>query len=262
MKNKLRYFLSILNHHLNPYQYNEKYYTDTFLVNSPYNTNYEPKLINRVIYVFWTGNNPLTENRLKGLEVLKSLAGVKIELITPDNLKDFILPDYPLHPAYEYLSFVHRSDYLRCYFMHHYGGGYSDIKPCQYSWLPMFEKLETSTAWLISYPELRKKDLGAWQLHRARNHMIRYLSQITGNCCYICRPYSPLTTEWYTELHRRLDEKYELVKENAGNIWGDNEGYPFVWTELWGDIYHPLVLKYMKFTLKDKRLRPVLVDYR
>lgn len=126
----------------------------------------------------------------------------------------------------------------------------------------MFEKLEHSSAWLIGYPEVRKRDLGAWYFHYVKKHMTRYLSQITGNGCYICRPYSPLTTEWYAELHHRLDEKYELVKQNAGNMWGDNEGYPFAWTEVGGDIVHPLVLKYMRFTLKDARLRPILTNYR
>ena len=40
----------------------------------------------------------------------------------------FIHPQYPIHPAYNFLSNIHRSDYLRCYFMHILGGGYADIK--------------------------------------------------------------------------------------------------------------------------------------
>lgn len=97
MKDKLRYYLSIINHHINPYQYDEKYYLDTFLVNYPYNTDYKPQPINRTIYVFWTGNNSLTENRIRSLEALKAISEVQVELVTPNRLKDFILPNYPLH---------------------------------------------------------------------------------------------------------------------------------------------------------------------
>ena len=32
-----------------------------------------------------------------------------------------------VHPAYEYLSLVHRSDYLRCELLHRYGGLYADL---------------------------------------------------------------------------------------------------------------------------------------
>lgn len=247
---------------VNPFVYDENNYKGTFLTNHPYNTLCELKDIKQVIYVFWTGNNPMTENRLQSLKNLKTRSGIEIQLITPENVQNFILPDYPLHPAYEYLSLVHRSDYLRCYFMHHFGGGYSDLKSCQHSWSPIFDKLQKSSAWLIGYPELRKTDLGARDLPQVRKNMVSYLSQITGNGAYICRAYTPFTTEWYAELHQRLDAKYEIVKQNPGNVWGDNTGYPFQWSELNGDITHPLILKYMQFTLKDERLRPILTNYR
>jgi hypothetical protein len=57
------------------------------------------------------------------------------------------LPEYPLHPAFKYLSYVHKSDYLRSYFMHFYGGGYADIK--KYSsnnnWKECFNLLNSNT---------------------------------------------------------------------------------------------------------------------
>ena len=83
------------------------------------------------IYCFWTGTNEMNETRLNGLNKLRSVSGCNVVLITPDNLNDFLIE--PLHPAYKYLSLVHRSDYLRAYFMHYHGGGYSDIKPGKYS---------------------------------------------------------------------------------------------------------------------------------
>lgn len=262
MKDSFRYYLSYINHILFPYQYDEQKYQNNFLVNLPYIIDCELKPINRVIYIFWTGNNPLTENRLNSIGILQQKSGVEVKLITPNNLSQYILTHAPLHPAYEYLSLNHRSDYLRCYFMHHYGGGYSDIKACQYSWLPMFEKLEKSQAWMIGYNEKRKMDLGARQYPNIRKEMSKYVSQIIGNGAYIFRPNTPFTTEWIHELHQRLDIHHQVLVQNRGNMWGNNEGYPLTWTQLGGDIVHPLALKYMNFTLKDKRLRPILTNYR
>lgn len=263
MKDILRYYLSHINHRLSPYQYDESKYEDTFLANSPYITNCKLHPIDRVIYVFWTGDNPMTQNRLNSMEVLKKKSGVEIKLITPENLSQYILPNAPLHPAYEYLSLNHRSDYLRCYFMHYYGGGYSDIKECQFSWLPMFDRLENSQAWLIGYPETRKMDLAGSPYQKIRKtEMVKYISQMVGNGSYIFRKNTPFTTEWIKELHQRLDRHYDKLLKHRGNTWGDNQGYPITWAGIGGDVVHPLALKYMKFTLKDKRLRPVLINYR
>ena len=80
------------------------------------------------IYIFWTGDNEMSENRKKSIENLKNTCECNIILVTPLNLKSYILSSQPLHEAYQYLSYTHKSDYLRTYFMHFIGGGYSDIK--------------------------------------------------------------------------------------------------------------------------------------
>ena len=76
----------------------------------------------KVIYCFWTGDNPLTENRKNGLNSLVEKSKIKVVLITPDNLGNYILPDFPLHPAYHYLSYI--PDLFRllsCDLKHHNG---------------------------------------------------------------------------------------------------------------------------------------------
>jgi hypothetical protein len=80
------------------------------------------------IYCFWTGDNEMSQNRLDGLHNLQTVSECEVILVTPQNLNQYILPDAPLHPGYKYLSETHKADYLRTYFMHFYGGGYSDIK--------------------------------------------------------------------------------------------------------------------------------------
>jgi hypothetical protein len=43
---------------------------------------------------------------------------------------------------------------------------------------------------------------------------------------------------------------------------GDNPGYPLKWTELLGNIFHPLCLKYHKNLLYANELRYTTAPYR
>ena len=90
---------------------------------------------NYTTYCWWTGDNELSENRKKSLETMKIAPGGNIVFIDKNNLKDYILTEHPLHEGYQYLSPIQKGDYLKCYFMHHYGGGYSDIKQTSKPWM-------------------------------------------------------------------------------------------------------------------------------
>ena len=138
------------------YDYDILKYSDTFLAENSLleDRDFKNEKINRVIYVFWTGTNSLTPNRLAGLKSLEDRAGIEVKLVTPQNLKNYIKEEDPLPEAYQYMSLNHKSDYLRSYFMHHYGGGYADIKTYFHSWKQAFEQLENSDAYIIGYPEI------------------------------------------------------------------------------------------------------------
>lgn len=244
------------------YRYASEKYCNTFLVHDNNPAMPELKPTPKVIYCFWTGDNELTANRIKGLQRMEAETEMPLKLITPHNLHGYILPEHPLHPGYEFLSAVHRSDYLRCYFMHHYGGGYSDIKPPTASWVNAFLKLDESSKWVAGYPEIGKRVVAKVKDENIKRDLKKYWPLLIGNGSYICRPYTPFTYDWYAELHKRMDMYYDDLKKNPGNIWGDNEGYPIPWTNILGEIFHPLCLKYHKQLIKDKSLMPVLTDYR
>lgn len=42
--------------------------------------------INHKIYCFWTGDNPLTQNRINGLETMRKNLGVEIDFIDNKSL--------------------------------------------------------------------------------------------------------------------------------------------------------------------------------
>lgn len=252
---------------LHPYHYDAERYAGSFLEKPcqfPYSDDLD-KQIDRVIYIFWTGDNEITPNRLEGIKSLEKVSGVEVKLITSKNLPDYFKDDDPLPEAYQYLSFVHRADYLRSYFMYHYGGGYGDIKTYYHSWIPAFEKLEQSAAYVIGYPEISfegaaNHDIREGNLKNDLHYHWRYL---IGNGSYICRPHTRFTAEWHTEAKRRLiNLTDELRKHPATDPFGKNCDYPVKWSGLLGSIFHPLCLKYKDYLLKDKALMPSFENYR
>lgn len=266
--NVLLYLRKILRynyHKLSPYKYKDSKYNSIFLDNP---LKYKSEIffsekIDRIIYCFWTGTNEITENRKEGLEALNKYSGVEVKLIKPDNLDEYILGNYPLHPAYQYLSLVHKSDYLRCYFMYHYGGGYSDIKKNKNNWVDIFQELDDNNFfYLAGYPEFDPLQMGGKGLNSDLDKDIfRYFRLCIGNCGFICKPYSPYVAEWYQELHRKLDLMYDDLKLNPGIERGFNKGYPVAWFDILSKIMVPLSLKYNKHILYDKRLMPDFNDY-
>lgn len=204
---------------------------------------------NNTVYCFWTGTNELTENRKRCLAQLQQTCGCNVILVTPSNLQNYILPDHPLHPAYEYLSLTHKADYLRTYFMHFHGGGYSDIKQTTGSWIHAFKELNsTDDKWISGYPEVP--------------HGVAYgpvtdkWRELIGNGAYICKPRTLLTTEWYNEMIALLDTRLERLKrfpathpQEQGNQADDYLGYPIEWNEMLGRIFHKVAYKYKEHLL-------------
>lgn len=212
------------------------------------------------IYVFWTGNNPLSQNRKDSIEQLKNVSGCEIIVVTPQNLQSYILPKEPLHPAYEYLCLTHKADYLRTYFMNFYGGGYSDIKKTKGSWVSSFEELNNDdTKWVIGYQE------EVWSLtHKPYRELANYL---IGNCAYICKPNTAFTNKWYNAMMKLMDEKLEALKLSPAmhpqdSYEGSNGRYPIRWEEMLGDIFHRQVFQYHKHILYTLPSPVFGVEYR
>ena len=250
-----------------PYHYDAKRYEGTFL-EKPSSFEYSEEFVNkvdRVIYIFWTGDNEITPNRLEGIKSLEKVCGVEVKLVTPKNLQEYIKKDDPLPEAYQYLSLNHRSDYLRSYFMYHYGGGYADIKKYYKSWVSAFDKLDWSDAYVIGYPEV-----GFWGAanqdvdnHNLKIDLWNHWRYLIGNGAFICRAHTKMAAEWHTIVKNRLISYTEQLREHpAKDFFGQNQDYPLSWASMQGDVFHPFCLKYHDRLLKDKALRPSFENYR
>ena len=218
---------------------------------------FETHLENNKIVCFWTGDNNMSNNRLEAIENLKQVSECNIVLIKKNDIESYILKEHPLHPAFEYLSETHKADYLRTYFMHFYGGGYSDIKKTTGSWKQSFEKLKNSDKWICGYREV--------QYGVAYQPLSNEWEKFIGNGAYICKPQTPFTTEWYNEMIKLLDTKLEKLKEHPSsrpdNSTEKGTNYPIEWNEMLGRIFHRVIYKYLDHISYDLSL-PIFVNYR
>ncbi len=58
-----------------------------------------PSELPRVLWCCWTGDNPLTPNRERGLaSLIEQNPELEVRLVTRDTLADWVLPEAPLHP--------------------------------------------------------------------------------------------------------------------------------------------------------------------
>lgn len=216
-----------------------------------------------VIRCFWTGDNPLTPNRVRGLDILRAdNPTTPVDLVTPERVARLVVDGHPLHPAYEFLSAVHRSDYLRAYVSHHRGGGYSDIKPSGASWESAFEQFSDPQVWFVGYPEV-DSDICANLGGRLVSDLQRHFASLCGNGAFVVRPRTPLTAEWLAEVHRRLDYHLaDLQRHPATDPYGTNADYPVTWIGIMSNVLHPLQLKYLPHLRHAPELTPSFTDYR
>ncbi len=189
-----------------------------------------PKKINDKypIWQCWTGYNEMPDYiKLCHETVKKHNENIfSVVLITPSNLHNYIKKDFPLHPAYEYISYVHKADYLRCYLLHHYGGMYLDMDTiCFNSLTSVFEKLKDYE--IIGYDGSKWKEV--WGL----------------GCLGPNKPNTEYTKKWYNQLNIILDKRLEDLKQfrkNNQDLKQDCLG----WTEILGSIIIPISKTYNK----------------
>lgn len=220
--------------------------------------------MNKVIYCFWVGNHlSMTENRYNSLKSIEDNSNVEVKLITNDNLEQFILKEHPLHEGFEFLSEVHKSDYLRTYFMNFHGGGYSDIKPCSWDWNPYFDKLNNSDSYGIGAPE---DEFELSVTPKVRPWIGKYWQRLMTNDLYIFKPNTTFTNAWYNTLIHLMDIKLEGLKRSPATHPREAAdtfvtGYPIEWGEILLEVFHPLCYLHSEKLIKEMPL-PITTNYR
>ena len=224
----------------------------------------------KIIYSAWMGPGPMSDNRSAALLSIITNTGCLNGHVTLSSLNNWIHKDYPIHPAFQYLSAVHQCDYLRCYLLHVHGGGYTDIKNTTKDWSKYFDILNASDFYGMGYTEVGPHGVacvgGALEVEMKENY-----EKIIGVCAMIFKPQTKFTTEWFDSMHSLLDEKFNSVQLNPARHPQDRYGaeftdgtlssYPFAWTELGGSIFHPLAYKY-NTNIIHVQISPSFSNYR
>lgn len=250
-------------------------------------------MIKNKIYCFWLNDEEMSANRKDSLQNLIELTDCEIVFITKNTLYKYILPDVPLHKGYKYLSEIQKSDYLKCYFMHHYGGGYSDIKKTLGSWVHFFEELNSNDKiYCIGYGEKSPNDIAILENCTLNPSESKYCAEYTrnelgdkwdstvikqnwssliGNGAFICKKNTPFTLNWWQGLNEKMDGYFNQLKDNPSKWERDARNhiiphtleeskYPISWAVINGCIFHPLCLKYKDNILQNLHY-PIVKDY-
>ena len=189
----------------------------------------------------------MTETRKRCLEQLRTVSRCNVVLVTQDTLHKYIHPQFPLHEGYSYLSEVHKSDYLRCYFMHVYGGGYADIKLTMGSWVKAFRDMEINPTALLNGYQAGGPD------NVSDPDLKQHWQELIGVSQMIVRPRTEFTTEWYMELLRRMDANLDALRKHPARDPYDcvtsGTGYPIGYTDLLGMPFNRIQYKYRHKTM-------------
>ncbi|MCT1459849.1 hypothetical protein M3G03_09935 [Aestuariimicrobium sp. p3-SID1156] len=214
-----------------------------------------------ILWACWMGGD-LSENRRRSLEGLRAQAGLEFRLV--ERAEDVELPDAPFHPAYPLLSAVHKSDYVRAYVMHHFGGVYADVKPLPGELRPVLDLLNgDDSRWVVAYREVTSNYVPDLP-HELGVAIRRHYRSVMGPSGFGFRPGTAFTAEWMRELHARLDYFSGALAEVGGGFspYTQPAGYPIRWSEILADIIQPLSMKHQRHVVFTDGVRPVLRGYR
>lgn len=224
-----------------------------------------------ITFCIWAGLNSMSAQRMQALLSIQFNTGCPVVCLTAANLGEWQHPDQPFHPAFDFLSATHKADYLRCYLMHHYGGGYTDIKHTQRPWRPFFERLQSHPGQDgLGYTEIGPNGVAPVPPPMGDALRANYLKLI-GLCAFVFRRQSPFTYQWFSQTQHLLDAKLDALRANPARHPQDQMNapftdgtlspYPLAWTELLGNVFHPLVLQMCARILHDE-IAPAFSNYR
>lgn len=227
--------------------------------------------MDRRLFTAWMGPGEMTEARFRAYSSIPLNSGVEVITITRHTLADWVSPEHALHPAFNKLSAVHQCDYLRCYALHVFGGGYTDIKYTTKNWNRFFEVLEgRAEVFGAGYTEI--SELGVARVGGELEDLMRSnYTKLIGICAMIMKKDTEFTRSWYSRVNQVLDKHMdELIRNPAKHPQdhfgakftdGSTSSYPIPWTGLGGDILHPMIFdSHNKFLHLD--MAPSFENYR
>jgi len=215
------------------------------------------------LWVFWLGDANMPINRKRSLSVLRKYSGCNVKLITDELVKKYEdKSEISIHPAFNYLTSVHKSDYLRAYFMYIYGGAYSDLKPYKENFSSHIDYLYGSNASFIGYREPNADAINRdyWNEDSDKDlikESLSFFDKFSGYGKFIFKPGTEFAYDWLNGVHEILDNKYDLLEKSgtqkdpyltssgithptSGQVRESDIFYPIGWGEIGANVYHKI----------------------
>lgn len=114
-----------------------------------------------VVWTFWLHDYPLESAGLENFNNLSDSLDTAVQLVTPAILNQYNVTEWPFHEALPYLAPNHKLDYIHAYFMHHYGGGFIEIKERKRNttWEGPLNDIDSNeTFWFMGEPDGEQLD--------------------------------------------------------------------------------------------------------
>ncbi len=209
------------------------------------------------IFCMWPGADKLPPDRVT--EIFSILANTHCPIVYLDHqsYKKWELPSAPFHPALPYLSETHRSDYLRVYLMHHYGGGYTDIKFTYKHWDVAFKMLRESPALGLGYGIQSASQVALSPVFDGTPELAEFKANyqaFIGHVAFIFKKNTDLTRDLYQRTVDILDKKLPDLIANPAQTQKDRTGgalpdgsiskYPIHYVEMGPDLFAQSVYKF------------------
>ena len=224
-----------------------------------------------IVFCIWTNTNPMSSDRARALFSIFSNIDCPVSYLNFRSYRNWEVDSDPFHPSFEFLSATHKADYLRAYLMHHYGGGYTDIKHTSKPWRDFFYKLNSSDMFCLGYTEIGPHGVALVEDEILLSILRQNYRKLIGNGAYIFKKGTPLTKEWLKRTNALLDTKYDLLKKHPAKHPQDQRGlrlvdgsiseYPLRWAEMLGSIFHPLAYEH-RDKIIHADIAPSFSDYR
>ena len=229
--------------HGNSTNSNKRAYHETY---KKRNKNAVPTSVLNKVWAFWFGP-PMKGARRFAFAELQDNIGVEVEVVTDETLEDYNIEEWPMHPAVftGSLSSNHKADYLRAYFMYHYGGGYHDVKPHlkKDSWKLYFQNFTSdSNLWLYGIKEANILNMGCDEAYLIdalaitdedfdSEKVLSYMDVSLNTDNFCGRSYEKNREAIVSGQRGKLSlDKFEPIKEGlcCSEIFKNFGNYPFV----------------------------------
>lgn len=223
-----------------------------------------------VVFCSWTSTNPMSPQRSECLLSIYAQTACPVMFLSPGNIPHWELASHPFHEGYRYLSATQKADYLRCYVMHHFGGGHTDIKQTSRPWTGFFQALRDAPDHVcLGYTEIGPHGVapvgGPLEAEMREN-----FARLIGNCAYVFKRKTEFTYEWMIRTHAMLDANLEALRLHPAQHPQDHLGvtlpdgttsqYPLPWMAFC-NVFHTVAYRFADRILHAD-IAPRFVDYR